>query len=55
MLEWRVDPESGYTNPHLGELGRPLVLFCTDGYCSSLAAATLRELAAGGEVQPVRD
>jgi MFS family permease len=44
VLEWRVDPDSGYSNPHIGSLERQLVLFCADGYSSSLAAATLREL-----------
>jgi MFS family permease len=44
VLEWRVDPDSGYTNPHVGGLGRRLVVFCADGYSSSLAAATLRDL-----------
>jgi MFS family permease len=44
VLEWRVDPTSGYTNPYLGDLDRQLVLFCADGYSSSLAAASLREI-----------
>jgi MFS family permease len=44
VLEWRVDPDSGHTNPYLGGLERRLVLFCADGYSSSLAAASLREL-----------
>jgi MFS family permease len=44
VLEWRVDPSSGYTNPYLGDLDQQLVLFCADGYSSSLAAASLREI-----------
>jgi MFS family permease len=44
VLEWRVDPDSGYANPHVGGLERRLVLVCAQGYSSSLAAATLREL-----------
>jgi MFS family permease len=44
VLEWRVDPSSGYTNPHLGDLDMQLVLFCAHGYSSSLAAASLREI-----------
>ncbi|HXV57392.1 MAG TPA: MFS transporter [Gaiellaceae bacterium] len=44
VLEWRVDPDSGFANPHLGGLDRRLVLFCAEGYSSSLAAATLRRL-----------
>jgi rhodanese-related sulfurtransferase len=45
VLEWRVDPESGYANPSLG-LERQLILFCAHGYSSSLAAASLRQLGA---------
>jgi rhodanese-related sulfurtransferase len=44
VLEWRVDPESGYANAHLGGLDTRLILFCADGFSSTLAAATLREL-----------
>jgi rhodanese-related sulfurtransferase len=44
VLEWRVDPSSGFANPHLGGLEQPLDLFCNEGFSSSLAAAVLREL-----------
>lgn len=44
VLEWRADPESGWTSPYLGDLGRQLILVCAHGYSSSLAAATLVEL-----------
>jgi MFS family permease len=44
VLEWRVDPDSGYMNPHIGGLERRLVLFCAEGFSSTLAAATVREL-----------
>jgi MFS family permease len=44
VLEWRVDPSSGYTNPHLGDIDRQLVLFCAQGFSSSLAAAGLHEI-----------
>jgi rhodanese-related sulfurtransferase len=44
VLEWRVDPDSGYANPHLGRLDRQLILFCADGFSSSFAAANAREL-----------
>jgi MFS family permease len=47
VLEWRVDPESGYTNPHLGGLERELILFCAQGFSSSFAAAILRDLGFG--------
>jgi MFS family permease len=44
VLEWRVDLSSGFTNPHLDGLDRRLILFCADGFSSSFAAATVREL-----------
>jgi MFS family permease len=44
VLEWRVDPDSGYANPHIGGLDREIVLVCGQGFSSSLAAATLRDL-----------
>ena len=45
VLEWRVDPASGHSDPVLGgDLDRWLVLVCDEGYQSSLAAATLQDL-----------
>jgi len=44
VLEWRVDPESGASNPRIADLDARLILFCSEGYASSLAAATLRDL-----------
>lgn len=44
VLEWRVDPDSGATDPRFGDLDAELILFCAEGYASSLAAATLRRL-----------
>jgi rhodanese-related sulfurtransferase len=44
VLEWRVDPDSGYSNPHVSDRTLQLVLVCKEGYSSSLAAAELREL-----------
>jgi rhodanese-related sulfurtransferase len=41
VLFWRLDPTSGYHNPTLADPTRQVVLLCTDGYSSSLAAATL--------------
>jgi MFS family permease len=43
VLEWRLDPESGYSNPHVRP-GQRVIVFCAHGFSSSLAAATLREL-----------
>jgi len=44
VLEWRVDPECDFRNPAVSDLASQLVLLCGDGFSSSLAAATLREL-----------
>lgn len=44
VLEWRVDPASGWHNPHVGDRERRLVLLCAHGFSSSLAAATLVDL-----------
>ncbi len=44
VLYWRLDPTSGYANPALSGRDRRLILVCADGYSSSLAAATLRDL-----------
>jgi rhodanese-related sulfurtransferase len=44
VLEWRADPDSRWRNPLLAALERPLVLVCSHGYSSSLAAAGLRDL-----------
>jgi len=43
VLEWRLDPESGYSNPHVRPEQR-VIVFCAHGFSSSFAAATLREL-----------
>jgi MFS family permease len=43
VLEWRLDPESGYSNPHV-ESGQQVIVFCAHGFSSSFAAVTLREL-----------
>ena len=44
VLYWRVDPSSGYADTRLSDPSRRIILFCADGYSSSLAAATLRDL-----------
>jgi rhodanese-related sulfurtransferase len=44
VLEWRLDPESGWRSPHAGGLDQQVVLLCDHGFCSSLAAATLVDL-----------
>jgi rhodanese-related sulfurtransferase len=47
VLEWRVDPASGSSNPHVGDRDRRLLLICSHGESSSLAAATLVEMGFG--------
>ena len=44
VLEWRVDQESGWSNPELDGRERRLILLCAHGYSSSLAAAMLVDL-----------
>ena len=44
VLEWRLDPESPWRNPHVGSLDQQIVLICDHGCSSILAAATLVEL-----------
>jgi rhodanese-related sulfurtransferase len=44
VLEWRVDPDSQWRNPYLGDLDQQLVLLCDHGCSSLLAAATLADL-----------
>lgn len=44
VLYWRLDPASGFDDPHLADLGRQVILVCAHGYSSSLAAATLQDL-----------
>jgi rhodanese-related sulfurtransferase/8-oxo-dGTP pyrophosphatase MutT (NUDIX family) len=43
VLEWRFDPRSDAKLPITG-YDLPVVVFCSEGYTSSLAAAALREL-----------
>jgi 3-mercaptopyruvate sulfurtransferase SseA len=44
VLEWRLDPDCPYRNPIAADLERELILVCSDGYSSSLAAISVREL-----------
>jgi hypothetical protein len=52
VLEWRADPASGWSNPHLARRDRGIALLCTHGFSSSLAAAALVDLGcvAAGDV-----
>src|SRR6266550_908332 len=44
VLEWRVDPISDAQEPALAGHEDRLILFCQEGYSSSLAAVRLQEL-----------
>ncbi len=44
VLEWRVDPDSGFQDPRVGGLDAQVILICAEGYSSSLAAARLQQL-----------
>ncbi|GAA3708907.1 rhodanese-like domain-containing protein [Streptomyces tremellae] len=43
-LEWRLDPQGSHRVPEAKDHDRRIVLFCNEGYASSLAAASLRQL-----------
>jgi rhodanese-related sulfurtransferase len=44
VIEWRADPDCEWRDDRIADLDAPLILFCSQGYASSLAAQTLREL-----------
>jgi rhodanese-related sulfurtransferase len=44
VLYWRLDPTSGHDDKALSDRRRQVILVCADGYSSSLAAATLRDI-----------
>ena len=44
VLEWRLDPACEHRLPDIAKRDRLIVVLCAEGYSSSLAAATLREL-----------
>jgi rhodanese-related sulfurtransferase len=44
VIEWRADPDSEWRDDRIADLDAPLILFCSQGYASSLAAQTLREM-----------
>lgn len=43
-LEWRLDPTSAARIPEAVDHDVPVVIFCSEGYTSSLAAASLQDL-----------
>ena len=44
VLEWRLDPASEHRDRELARRDRQVILMCTEGHQSSLAAATIRRL-----------
>ena len=44
VLEWRLDPTSPWRLPEVRDHDQQVVLFCDEGYASSLAAASLQSL-----------
>ena len=44
VLEWRFDPQSAARLPQATGYDVQVILFCVDGYASSLAAVGLQEL-----------
>ncbi|WP_117208902.1 rhodanese-like domain-containing protein [Allorhizocola rhizosphaerae] len=43
-LEWRFDPQSEARLPIADRYDLPIIVFCQEGYSSSLAAAALQDL-----------
>jgi rhodanese-related sulfurtransferase len=44
VLEWRFDLTGSYTLPEVTGYDQPVVVVCSEGYASSLAADSLRQL-----------
>jgi rhodanese-related sulfurtransferase len=44
VLEWRLDPASEARLPEAGDYGRQVIVICSEGYASSLAAVSLQDL-----------
>ena len=44
VLEWRLDPASAHRIPEVTGHDQEVVVVCSEGYASSLAAATLQDL-----------
>ncbi|MET0388233.1 MAG: rhodanese-like domain-containing protein [Polyangiales bacterium] len=44
VLEWRLDPTSAHRIPEASSHERQVIILCQQGYASSFAAASLREL-----------
>ena len=44
VLEWRLDPAGSHRIPEITSHDQQVILFCNEGYASSLAAAALQEM-----------
>jgi rhodanese-related sulfurtransferase len=44
VLEWRLDPRSSARLPIANRYDLPVIVYCQEGYTSSLAAAALQDL-----------
>ncbi len=44
VLEWRLDPTCPFRLEEMDDEGTRVIIVCNEGYASSLAAATLRDL-----------
>lgn len=44
VLEWRLDPAGSHHIPEITSHDQQIILFCNEGYSSSLAARSLQEL-----------
>ncbi|HWD52647.1 MAG TPA: rhodanese-like domain-containing protein [Acidimicrobiales bacterium] len=44
VLEWRFDPTGPHRLPEVRGANQPVVIICSEGYASSLAAASLADL-----------
>ena len=44
VLEWRLDPSSPFRIPQITSVDQRIIIVCDQGYSSSLAAATMRQL-----------
>jgi rhodanese-related sulfurtransferase len=48
VLEWRLDPTSADRIPEMVSHDKHVIVFCDEGYASSLAARSLQQLGVGG-------
>jgi len=44
VLEWRLDPAGSHRLPEVTDLDRQVIVVCSEGYASSLAAESLHDL-----------